>query len=229
MPIQKGFLLSYVKYGDNDAVLHCFTHEKGFQSFFVRGIYSPKNRKKSFLLPLCELAFFENTNHKTGTIQNISKMELVRNPDFYSDVKANSIIFFIADFLNQILRNENQSPKIYAEILNFISELEARNYQSHFIFLFKFLKIQGFLPLFSESIFLNPETGNFSESKTNLLFDEEVSKIWKQVITSENAYEIKISSSIKKKILDSLLVYYQFHFPEFRTPNSLEIVQQIFE
>jgi DNA repair protein RecO (recombination protein O) len=46
------FLLSYLKYGDNDAFLHCFSAEEGYQSFFVKGIYSAKNKKKPYLFPL---------------------------------------------------------------------------------------------------------------------------------------------------------------------------------
>ena len=46
------FLLSYFKYGENDAVLHCFTLENGFQSFFLKGVYSAKNKKKAYLAPL---------------------------------------------------------------------------------------------------------------------------------------------------------------------------------
>ena len=45
---QEVFLLSYTKYGDHDAVLHCFCRENGFASFFAKGIYAPKNKKKAF-------------------------------------------------------------------------------------------------------------------------------------------------------------------------------------
>ncbi|MGS0748846.1 recombination protein O N-terminal domain-containing protein [Halpernia sp. GG3] len=40
MTKKKGFLLSYLKYGDNDAILHCFTNDEGFESFYIRGIYA---------------------------------------------------------------------------------------------------------------------------------------------------------------------------------------------
>ena len=53
---QEVFLLSYTKYGDHDAVLHCFCRENGFESFFAKGIYAPKNKKKAFLFPLNELS-----------------------------------------------------------------------------------------------------------------------------------------------------------------------------
>ena len=53
-----GFLLSYIKYGDYDAILHCYTLESGFQSFFMRGIYSAKTKKSlSFAINELEITF----------------------------------------------------------------------------------------------------------------------------------------------------------------------------
>lgn len=229
MSAQDGFLLSYLKFGESDAVVHSFTREKGFQNFFVKGMYSSKNKKKAYLFPLNELCFVELGQHKAGSIQNISKIELIKNPDFHNDVKANTIIFFIADFLNQILRNENQSEKIYNGISNFIKNLEEKNYQSHLIFLFIFLKIQGFSPLYSEDQFLDPEAGAFSGQRKHPIFDEKISEIWKKSISTENMYELKFPKDFRKQVLDSLMVYYHYHIADFRTPASLEIVQQIFE
>ena len=34
---------------------------------------------------------------------------------------------------------------------------------------------------------------------------------------------------MRKTFLDSVLVYYHYHITDFKTPNSLEIIQQIFE
>ena len=103
------FILSYVKYGDHDAVLHCFCEECGFQSFFAKGIYSSKNKKKPYLFPLnlLNITLSKTSNHQS--ISNVSKIELA--PGFYdfNEVKINSILFFAADFLHQILRNEAQN------------------------------------------------------------------------------------------------------------------------
>lgn len=61
---QEVFLLSYTKYGDHDAVLHCFCRENGFESFFAKGIYAPKNKKKAFLFPLNELLVYTSDQKK---------------------------------------------------------------------------------------------------------------------------------------------------------------------
>ncbi|GAB0155808.1 hypothetical protein CHRYSEOSP005_10700 [Chryseobacterium sp. Alg-005] len=228
MNSQKGFLLSFIKYGENDAVLHCFTEEDGFQSYFLKGVYSKRNKKKALLLPLNQLNFSINSA-KGNSIQSVSKFELVRNHDMYTDIKANTVVFFISDVLNQILRHENKNPGIFLSIDELIDELIQHNYQCHLIFLIKILKIQGVAPLINEGRYLDPETGTFSHGLTHQLFNEEISGIWKNILTSEQPYQVKIHPQIRKNFLDSLLVYYHYHITDFRIPASLEVIQQIFE
>ena len=223
---QEVFLLSYTKYGDHDAVLHCFCRENGFESFFAKGIYAPKNKKKAFLFPLNELLLY--TSDKKKSIQNVQKIEQ-KNVDFFSsDIRKNTILFFISDLLNQVLRNENQNVGIYSEISIFLSQLQIDNFQSHLIFIFRLLKQQGLQPLFSDKIFLNPETGNFEDVESHHFFDKDISAIWKELLVSQNPYDIKLSRFGKQNFLDSILVYYHYHFTDFREPKSLEIIKEIF-
>ncbi len=223
---QEVFLLSYTKYGDHDAVLHCFCKENGFGSFFAKGIYAPKNKKKAFLFPLNELSL--QISDRKKNIQNVLKIEQ-KNADFFSsDVRKNSILFFISDLLNQVLRNENQNTHIYSEISVFLSQLQMDNFQSHLIFVFRLLKQQGLQPLFSDKTYLNPESGNFEELETHHFFDRDISAIWKSLITSQDPYAIKLTRTEKQNFLDSVLVYFHYHFTGFREPKSLEIIKEIF-
>lgn len=138
---QEVFLLSYTKYGDHDAVLHCFCKENGFESFFAKGIYAPKNKKKAFLFPLNQL-FFQTSDRKKN-MRNILKIEQKNTNLFSSDIRKNSILFFVSDLLNQVLRNESQNQNIFYEITNFLYELQTENFQSHLVFIFQLLKHQG--------------------------------------------------------------------------------------
>jgi DNA repair protein RecO (recombination protein O) len=229
MTTQTGFLLSYLKFGDYDAVLQCFTQESGFQSFFSKGIFSSKNKNRAYLRPLNEICFTFSKKAPSGKMQLITKMDLIENPEFYNDIKCNTIVFFIAEFLKNILKNETESTQFYQEILFFLNELENKNYNAHLVFLFQSLKIMGFSPLVEQGDFLDPEKGNFTSLPTHHFFDKEVSQLWKTFITVDNPYEIKITTEQRKKILDSILVFYSVHISEFKTPKSLEIVQQILE
>ena len=223
---QEVFLLSYTKYGDHDAVLHCFCRENGFESFFAKGIYAPKNKKKAFLFPLNELLVY--TSDKKKNIPNVIKLEQKNSELFTSDIRKNSILFFISDLLNQVLRNENQNQNIYSEISLFLSQLQMDNFQSHLIFIFRLLKQQGLQPLFSHKTYLNPESGNFEDIESHHFFNRDISAIWKELIVSQNPYDIKLSRLGKQNFLDSVLVYFHYHFTDFREPKSLEIIKEIF-
>lgn len=229
MIAQTGFILSFLKYGDSDAILHCYTLEEGFQSFFLKSVFTQKNKKKALLLPLSMLSFNCRKSKPGVEINSVLKFELEQSYDFYTDVKANTIVFFISDFLNQVLRHENSNPEIFSAIIEFNHNLNIQNYSSHLILLILLLKIQGIAPLNSHLEYLDPETGNFTINGIHHLFTKEISSLWKQISTSENPYEIKINSSERKQLLDSILVYYHYHFTDFKIPNSLEIIQQIYE
>lgn len=228
MNSQNGFLLSYIKYGENDAVLHCFTEDDGFQSYFLKGIYTKKNKKKALLLPLSHLSF-SLLPVKGNGIQTISKFEMVKSSDIYTDIKCSTVVFFISDFLNQNLRHENKNLNVFVSIHEFIHELENRNYQAHYIFLVKILEIHGVAPLLNTGNFLDPETGTFSAEPMHQLFSEEVSAVWKMIISAPDPYRVKIPPVYRKDLLDSLLVYYHYHITDFQIPPSLEVIQQIFE
>lgn len=228
MNSQSGFLLSYIKYGENDAVLHCFTEEEGFQSYFLKGIYARKNKKKALLLPLSKLNFSLLPVRGNG-IQTISRFEMIKSNDIYTDIRCNSVVFFISDFLNQNLKHENKNHHLFFCLDEFIDELENQNYQSHLIFLIKILKIHGVAPLLNNGKFLDPETGTFSSELMHQIFNEDISAIWQAILASEHPYRIKISSAYRKDFLDSILVYYHYHITDFRIPASLEVIQQIFE
>ena len=58
--------------------------------------------------------------------------------------------------------------------------------------------------------------------------DDEVSLIWKTIL-EKNINPSRIKKESRKKLLDSILLYYKCHFPGFYTPKSLPILVQIFE
>lgn len=223
---QEVFLLSYTKYGDHDAVLHCFCKQNGFESLFAKGIYAPKNKKKAFLFPLNELSL--QTSDKKKSIRNVLKIEQNKSDLFSSDIRKNSILFFVSDLLNQVLRNESQNSLIYSEISVFLNELKNDNFQSHLIFMVRLLKLQGIQPLYSDNDFLNPESGHFESSESHHLFGKEISAIWKELLISESPYSIKLKRHEKQSLMDSVLVYFHYHITDFREPKSLEIIKEIF-
>jgi DNA repair protein RecO (recombination protein O) len=229
MQTQNCFLLSYIKYGDNDAILHCFSLYKGYQSFFAKGIYTAKNKKKPYLFPLNLLSITISKAVAENQIARISKIELAPGHYDFEEVTMNSILFFTADFLHQVLREEGKNQIIFSEIESIRKEISIQNYDAYLVFIFKFLVISGVAPLYENKKFLNPETGLFENEISHSFFDEDISYLWKQFLTTTDGYQIRLKRRDRSSFLDSLMIYCQFHLTGFYIPNSLAVVRQIFE
>ena len=222
-----GFLLSYIKYGDYDAILHFYTLESGFQSFFMRGIYSAKNKKKAFLSPLNELEI-TFSNHR-GNLPTIKKVELSEKLPDEVNVHQNAVIFFLSDFLNQILKNESQQVALYQEIKFFKQKILDKKMHAHYFFLIRMLQFFGISPLVSEEKFLNIEKGIFQEEIAQKEVDEELSFLWKKILDKEIEEDFIIEKKSRYPLLDSIWQYYKTHFPEFYAPKSLPVLLEVFE
>ena len=229
MQNQTCFLLSYVKYGDQDAILHCFSAERGYQSFFAKGIYSSKNKKKPYLFPLNLLNITVSRGAAHKTLLPIAKLEPAADFYDFNDVKVNSMLFFTADFLHQILREEHQNERAFNEINSFKEQVEVNNPISHLSLIFQFLKVSGIAPLLREGSYLNPESGTFTQEISHPFFTAEISSLWRIFLTAENPYEIHLRRHERNTFLDSLMIYYNLHFTGFYTPNSLGVLRQIYE
>lgn len=223
-----GFLLSYFKYGENDAVLHCFTLENGFQSFFLKGVYSAKNKKKAYLAPLNELLITVVDKKKISDLHLVSKIECLDDilPEY--NVKVSSLAFFVSDFLHQVLRNEQANTLLYQEIKEMKLLISDGDTSAHYTFLIRLLKIFGISPLLQDGNFLNIEKAEFQKFSEENGPNDEVSLIWRKVLEEKFTLQ-KIKKESRKILLDSIIFYYKIHFPDFHTPKSLAILTQVFE
>lgn len=221
-------ILSYLKYSDNDAVLHCFSLENGYESFFCRGIYAAKNRRKAYLFPLNEVRIYLSNQRNTSSLKSVSKIEQLADSYSFADPRLNTMLFFAADFLNQILRRESGAA-LYKEIQQFKKEAFSGNANAHIALVFRMLHYLGIAPLFGKEEYLNPEAGTFLEVPVHTDFSSQISKLWKEFESTENGYQIILGREMRKQLLKSLMIYYRFHFTDFREPASLDVLQQIYD
>nr|WP_305050500.1 hypothetical protein [Elizabethkingia bruuniana] len=49
--------------------------------------------------------------------------------------------------------------------------------------------------------------------------------MWKSIL--DEGYSVKLTNTERRRLLESILVYYSIHIPEFKNPASLEVLQQI--
>lgn len=218
-------LLGITKYGDYDAILHCYGKEEGFTTYFYKNVF--KTKKRAFLQPLIELSI--EVQPSKGDLERISKIEINSHAAIEWDIKKNSIIFFVAELLQKILREEPQNTTLYQEILKFKDELYNDKHYAHLTLMVLILEQLGVAPLTASQPFLNPETAHFEDLQSSSHFDETITSLWRDILNSEEPYHIDIKGNFRKPFLESLLLYYSYHVNHFKIPQSLEILKQIFE
>ncbi len=228
MQTEKGFILSYLKYSDRDAILHVFGQEHGYQSFYLSGVFTPRSKWKAYLMPLKEVQLNLLQSKSSSALKRLASIEALDSTDWSENIKASSVVFFVADFLSQVLREESKNLSLYGEISSFSHELQKGNFQSHLIFISRLLEIQGLYPLVSNQPYLNPESGEFTLRQSHHLFNSEISELYRQILANPQPYEVRIPPIRRAAFLESLIVYYQYHLANFKAPRSLAVVKQLF-
>lgn len=227
MIAEEGFLLSYVKFGESDAVAHFFTRERGYKSYFVRGLYSKQNKKKPFMLPLAHLEL--STSEKPrGSMEVVHSLHLLGSTDAHQDVKSGTVLFFVADILNQILRNETSGAALWPLLLEFLTEIARGNYSAHLVLLVQLCEALGVEPLLSDAPFLNPEKGIFQAEPAHAAFGRNTSDHFRILLDHPEPFSIHLRQQERKELLTALMIYYEHHVPEFKTPASLMVLKELF-
>lgn len=231
----RGLLLSYTKYGDSSLIIRCYTEEYGFKSFILKNYFSKKRRKNYFLFMLneIEIIFYAKKNGSLELIKEINPGYFFK--EIHTDLIKSSILTFIGEILNQILKHEDvKDLPLYRFIRNNLIALDDRknNFADfHLYFLLELCKYMGFYPLNinSELPYFDINEGIFSLREKNIT-QEDPLYLWNILLTYDfNSGENCFNSSQRSQMLKELLSYYKIHLTNFKKPSSLDILKLIFE
>lgn len=233
----KALILSHLKYSDNSLIIKCFTDSFGFKTFILKGAFSKGKKKnnKVFLLNEIEISFYKKLNNNSSTLELIKDMHQgYVFQSLHTNVVKSSMITFIGEILNQVLKNEDAyNLSLYFFLKNKLIELDNRKASFadfHLYFLLELTKYLGITPLAVNSNFpyFNLREGIFSLKSHNLSKSEN-GNLWNQLLTYDFNNEINcFNSSQRKMMIEEIISYYEFHIDNFKKPISLEILKEIF-
>ncbi len=227
MHTSKAFILYYTKYGDHDAVVKVFCNNIGYQSVFMRGIYAKKNKKISFLQPFHPVLLSYARLPVEGKLLLCSKIEAIivnESSSMDYNIVQTSIRYFISDFLNKILSKDVELHGYFDLLEDCNACINEMDKEAHINLLFKSLYSLGIQPDVSPETYLNPENGKYQSTIAHPIFTQEISAYWKCTLTGEK----KIHPAIKlQDVVESLMLYYQYHIPGFEVPQSLDIIREV--
>ena len=232
----QAIVIKAIKFQDTSLIVKCFTKESGIKSYLLKGILSkkksPKLNKAQFQLgSLLELITKNSTNNNLNYINEASVYSQSQNTQ--TNVYKSSIVLFMAEVLNSVLREEEQNVLLYHFLENcFIQLNELERFGNfHIAFLLELSSHLGFYPQIKDENALSFDLteGIFTNNKPriNYLINEELD-LFKQVIGIKFDTNISLSKKQKQLLLKILIDYFCLHLPEFKKPKSLYVFQTIF-
>lgn len=222
------FLLSYFKFGERDVILHCYSQQQGYVSFFANGGFSTRHKIRSFLYPLNELEIQILPKNLRSELKNIKSIELISNVlQSQNNLQTHSLSFLISDFLNQILSKEIHHEAYYIEIKLLINEIEAKNNTAFLVFFLRILFHLGYCPENKEGLYLDLPSGVFEVLQGPNTLSQSLSSLWKQCILSDLSYNFQLDKETRTPFLESIFLYYSLHYPNFKKPKSYAILKEI--
>ena len=233
-------VISTVKYGESSLITRCYCKELGLKSFMLKGILTSKKGglKKSLFQPLnlinISTQIKNQSNQKLNFIREGSLK--VHFKEIPLKIKKNAIALFISEVISRVIYEEgNPNIALYSFLENSIMRLEKDEFSP--VFHLKFLTLLsdqlGFYPnlMCQEKEFFDIESGCFCEnSNSKYAVGGETVRVFKELLGTnfDDIVQIKISNTLRIKVLDFLIDYFNIHLPRFGKIKSIAVLHEIF-
>ncbi len=230
----RGIVFRTIKYAESSVITKIYTERFGMQSYIVNGVRSSKSRTKASLLQVLSLLEMEVYHHEHRNIHRIKEMQpfYVFSSLLFDPLKS-SVALFMIEMLNKCIHEEEANAGMFLFISEKIQSLDRmKNIRSDFLlrFLLELSDLLGFHPNGEYSVsksYFDLKEGNFTNENGihPHVIQPPVSEHLSLLVKNNL---VEISSDARSALLNSLLVYYQLHVPNFTMPRSLIVLNEVF-
>ncbi len=200
----EGIVLKQFPYSESSLIIRVFTRDFGLVSFIIKGARGKKSQNNaSILRPMNQISFsFYNKENKS--LKSFKECQLLFAPDGQNfGIYKSSICMFIIELLNQTISEESEIDELkYNFISNSYQYLKNHPIHSCFYlsFMYQYLYFLGF----------------GIELDTPLDY-----------LTDYHLLQEKIHPSTRKDIYNKLEIQYLSYVPNFKSLQSIKILEEI--
>ena len=232
----KAIVLSSLKYGDTSLIIRCYTQDFGLKSFIAKGVFSKKKRNTSLYFPLAEidLSFQPKSNEQQLVFLKSAQTSYYYESLHFHPIKS-AIVFFLAEILNLVLKEEADNPELYFYIENSLKEFDQKKddfADFHLIFLIQLSYFLGFYPdLEIDGNLFDLENGFFTNSNSSInMLKADETVLFKKLLELHFSEDSKntFNQSQRSLLLEIIVKYYQIHTNNFKKPKSLQVLHELF-
>lgn len=223
----KGIVISYIKYRDTSIITRIFTRDLGLKGYIVNGIRSSKSKSKMALyqpLTLLDLVVYDREG---STLHHISEAKLdyafQRIP---FEFHRSGIALFIGEILGKCIYEAYQNEELFDFLFQAVQLLDTEKMTLGTFpisFLIQMTKYLGFEPENAGNFYdqLPVDRGNITHREKEAQLD--------QLIRERFICTTPISKSIRKELMEDVLLFYQLHLENFTDIKSLSVLRSLVE
>ncbi len=235
----KGIVFKSIKYRETSLIVDIYTREKGLLSFIVNGVRKSKSRMGASLFQHSSLVDMV-AYHKQGG--GLCRIKEIKSAYPYATIPYTILKSSIALFMLELARNsiieEEENYPLYDFLESQFILLDTHTDKVsnlHIKFMLELTKHIGFYPDVSgdsDTGILDLEGGRFVSEHFmgSYVLDVTESRYIRSLIDipSDQAHNLVIPKTSRKKIIEGMIKYYRLHIESFKPLKSYEVLQQLF-
>lgn len=230
----EGIVISTIPYSDTSIITKVLTSQFGLLSFMIKGARGKKSGNKAVLFQPLTVLNLDIYYHENKNLHIVKESKLVFSTSrLHGDVLKTSVVIFLSEVLQKILKDGYQNPSLYDLLKLRIQELLTTpfNPDFHLRLLIDMSNELGFLP-FDNYAEGNPvfsiEEGKFVEAGLN-----HTGAYYLSITDSFNLHQLisgetlKLTNAERRVLLSEIIKYYQFHNPGMQAIKSGAVLQEV--
>jgi DNA repair protein RecO (recombination protein O) len=234
----RGIVLKTFNYSETSLIVHVLTEKFGTQSYLLKGVRKNKTKiKMSMLQPLhlLDMVVYHKPN---GGLQSIAEL---KNDPILSEIPYNiiktSLAIFICELLYVTLKESNTDEDLFEfafQSIQLLDLTQAPLANFHLFFMLRFSKFLGIYPAQAIKVsdnYFDVKNGVFVNGIPShpVYMEKENTEFLKQLMQNnfEQAAQLQLSSEERKKFLQALIAYYQYHLEGFRGLQSHVVLEEV--
>lgn len=220
-----GIFLQRTAFSESSVIVSYFTRNHGFQKYIFRG--AKKKSSQLFPLNIQELIYYRRPESDLGNLNSAESTMEVQHIPF--DPIRSGIAYFLAEVLQKCLTHTEKDIPLFSFLHQQIELLDKSDDLSLFPsrFLLNLTFHLGIEPhvLDENSNTFNLADGEFHQYHTA---DPNCSEPAALVILGLLQGKIpEINHTLRKEVLNALIVYYRFHIDHFGNLKTKEIIESV--
>lgn len=228
------------KYGDTSLICHLFTRTYGLQMFMIKGVRSAKSKSINANLfqvgNVLDIQMYYNPSKNFQILKECNPVYVYNN--LRENIQRNCVQTFAIEVLTQIVIAAEPQEDVFDFTFDFFKVLEEETsipsiyLPSYFVTQMNQLSGYNINGQFSElTPFFNFVSGTFTTSQPQFppFIEGATALILSRINSVTSIHELTQIPNIpeRKLILQALLLFMEYHYPDFKPLKSLPVLSII--